>query len=77
MIRFDARSLPWLAGVWMLACLGCAADAPPAEAPCDTDACKPAALLPTVRAVTPTALSAVPGELVTLSVSADDPKVGR
>ncbi|KFE68407.1 NosD domain-containing protein [Hyalangium minutum] len=76
MIRLSARTLPWLAGVWMLAWLGCAAEVAPGEEPCGTGACEPAPLLPTVRAVTPTALSAVPGELVRLSVSADDPNGG-
>lgn len=76
MIRLDTKALSWVAGVWMLACLGCGAGEPPVEEPCDTEACRPAALLPGVRAVTPTALSARPGELVRLSVSAEDPNGG-
>jgi len=77
MIRVDARPLSWVAGVWMLAWLGCAAEVPPVEEPCGAAPCKQEPLVPAVRAVTPTSLSAVPGELVTLSVSADDPDGGE
>jgi hypothetical protein len=78
MIRVDARHLSWAAGVWMLAWLGCAAEVPPVEEPpCGEAVCEPEPLSPAVRAVTPTALSAVPGELVTLSVSAEDPNGGE
>ena len=78
MIRVDAKRLCWAAGVWMLAWVGCADEMPPVEEPpCSVASCEPRPLVPTVRAVTPTSLSAIPGELVTLSVSADDPDGGE
>ncbi|HYH95152.1 right-handed parallel beta-helix repeat-containing protein [Hyalangium sp.] len=73
MIRGESRHLSRVAGVWMLAWLGCGAEVPPVEETCGTGPCVQSRLPPTLLTASPTSLSALPGELVTLSVSARDP----
>lgn len=63
MMRWSPRLPSWVAGVWMLAWLGCKSGTPPEE-------------LPVVRYDTPPVVEAVPGELVTLGVSGEDPGGG-
>jgi hypothetical protein len=69
MIRADTRGLWLLAGLGLLAAAGCGQDTAPPPRVESTSA-------PRLRTASPQALSAIPGELITLNVSAEDPQGG-